>query len=170
MTKEGVLENLLPHLQALWGTIGAVIVFLGFILFLWNVYLLSVSSGRPSRGRIILSLFCGVLLLNIGELLDALAFSLFQTESARSLSYVAPDHPAKSYIEFAFHLVALVGLVGVGKGVLILKDGPERPGRLGLAAVYVISGILCVNLESALKMIGRSMGRETLNLITAITG
>ena len=121
-------------------------------------------------GARVLSLTAGVLLINSGPLMDALAGALFGTGSVKSLSYQAPGHPARLYIEFAVHLTALVGLVGIGRGVLMLKDADRGPGRLSAALAHIFVGIICVNLVAFLKAVGRSMGQDVLGLITAITG
>jgi hypothetical protein len=170
MPHDNVIANVLPHIQAWWGAITAVLTLAGFILFVKVVA--SMGSGRAGRtfGYKALALFSAVLLVNVKGLLDALASSLFGSKSVQSLSYQAPDHPARHYIEFAVYLIAIVGLIGVGRGVLMLKDYDREPGRISAALVHIIGGIICVNLTPFLKIVGRSMGREVLEIITYVTG
>ena len=171
MPHDSIIESLLPHLQAWWGTITVILTLCGFILF-FSV-LAGMGSRRPGgrpAGRQILALICAAFLINSHGFLDVLASTLFGGSSVTSLSYRAPAHPARQYIQFAVYLTALVGLIGIGRGILILKDYDREPGRLGTALAHIFGGILCVNLVTTLKVIGRSMGREVLDLITAVTG
>ena len=170
MPGESVMEALLPHLESWWGALRAIMACSGFVLFLWAVARMAAPGGQRFLGRFVFTLICAVLLINSGGLLDALAGALFGTGSVKSLSYQAPGHPAGDYIQFAVHLVALIGLIGVGRGVLMLKDLDRQPGRLGGALAHIFGGIICVNLVSFLKALGGSMGSGVLELITAITG
>jgi hypothetical protein len=170
MPHDNVIANLIPHIAAWWGTITVILTLCGFLLFMWSITSLAAKNGRRSTGRIILALVSAILLVNIGGLLDALSATLLGGESVHSLSYQAPDHPARYYIQFAIYLVALIGLIGIGRGIIILKDCQDQPGRLTAALAHIFGGILCVNLVATLKIMGRSMGREVLELITSITG
>jgi hypothetical protein len=165
-----MIESLIPHLSIWWGTIKALITLAGFILFFWTLLQMSGNRERRSWGRHIFALVAAVLLININPLLDSLARSLFGTDSIQSLSYQPPEHPARFYIQFAIYLIAIIGLIGIARGILLLKDSGSQPGRLSVALVHIFGGILCVNLVTTLKVMGRSLGREVLELITIITG
>ena len=166
-----MLENLIPHLDAWWGAITAIFYLIGFGLFLLSLAALAGSSGRGRPwGELFLSMAAGALLLNTPSLLDGLAGTIFGGTSVKGLSYAAPDHPARAYVEFAMHLIALLGLMGIGRGILILKDSPVRPGELGRAFTHIIGGILCVNLPSTLRMLGETLGGEARDVIGALTG
>ncbi|MDR2340319.1 MAG: hypothetical protein LBF40_09355 [Deltaproteobacteria bacterium] len=170
MPHDGIISNLAPHLQEWWVAIRTILSLCGFLLFLWGLSGLAKDRERRGLARNVLILVCAVLLINNGPLLDALSYSVIGSQSVKSLSYQAPPHPAKHYIQFAVHLVAIIGLIGIGRGVLMLKDMGAQPGRLGTALAHIVGGILCVNLVETLKIMARSMGSETLDLITAITG
>jgi hypothetical protein len=166
-----MLENLASHLQGWWGVVTALLWLAGLAITVCGITALARQGGRArSWGALGFAIGAGVLLLNLPGFLDSLAASLFGHGSVQGLSYKPPDHPARHYVRFAVHLLALVGLVGVGRGLLLLKDSPERPGQLGRALVHVFGGVLCVNFIETLKIIGRSLGSEVMGVITAVTG
>ncbi|MDR2459961.1 MAG: hypothetical protein LBE38_04135 [Deltaproteobacteria bacterium] len=171
MPFDNILSNVLPHLSGWWNAIVVIFYLLGLSLFLFSLARLAATDGRKRPwGELILTLGAGVLLINTPQLLDALASSLFGHSSVKSLSYTPPEHPARVYVQFAFHLIALVGLIGVGRGIILLKDFTIRPGQLGRALTHIFGGILCINLLSTLKMLARTMGGDVESFVTKIIG
>ncbi|MDR1080035.1 MAG: hypothetical protein LBQ79_03505 [Deltaproteobacteria bacterium] len=171
MPHDTILANLTPHLQEWWGAVTALLCLAGFAITVAGVAALARGGGRAGRwGAVVFAVAAGVLLVNLPGFLDSLAMSLFGHGSVQGLTYSPPEHPARDYVRFAVHLLALVGLVGVGRGILLLKDSPERPGQLGRALVHIAGGILCVNFPATLKIIGRSLGSDAMGVITSITG
>jgi hypothetical protein len=171
MPYDNMLTNILPPLDSWWGTIVVILRVLGFGLFLKGIFgLASGERGRKSAGNLIMTMAAGILLLNTPLLLDGLAATIFGSVSPSSLSYAAPEHPARVYVQFAVHLIAVLGLVGVGRGIIILKDGASRPGELGRALAHVIGGSLCVNLVTTLRFLGNSFGGGMRGVMDAILG
>jgi hypothetical protein len=171
MPQDTVLATLTPHLQGWWGAVTALLCLAGFAITVMSVAALARGGGRAGRwGAAVFAAAAGVLLVNLPGFLDSLAATLFGHGSVQGLTYSPPEHPARHYVRFAVHLLALVGLVGVGRGILLLKDAPDRPGQLGRALVHIAGGILCVNFTATLKIIGRSLGSDVLGVITAVTG
>jgi hypothetical protein len=167
---DNLIENLIPHLSGWFGTIKVILVLCGFILFLFTLMSFSKKTERRLTGRSVMALIASMFLINIGAFLDIVSRTLLGDASIKSLSYQAPEHPAKHYIQFAIYLAAIVGLIAIGRGVLMLKDFDSQKGSLSIALTHIFGGILCVNLVSTLKIMGRSLGRDVLDLITAITG
>jgi hypothetical protein len=168
MPHDNLIANILPHLSIWWDTLVIVLAFLGVLIFIGS--LAKLAGRERSWGRIFLALASGVLLINLPSFLDSLAFTIFSENSVLSLSYRPPEHPAKYYIQFAIFVVALVGLIGIGRGIILLKDSGSQPGQLGRALVHIFGGILCVNFVSTLKIMGRSLGGDVLDVIVAIVG
>jgi hypothetical protein len=73
-------------------------------------------------------------------------------------------------VEFSIRLIAILGLLGVGRGILILKDSARNPGNFGRAMVHIIGGVLCVNFQATLRMLGNSLGAEFKDVIDVLTG
>ncbi|MDR1165836.1 MAG: hypothetical protein LBO66_08220 [Deltaproteobacteria bacterium] len=170
MPQDNILANILPSLANWWTAIVAILTLAGFALFLSGLLKLANQGRGISFGSIFLTLLAGILLINLPAFLDSLALSLFGEGSVQSLSYKAPDHPARFYIQFAVYLVALVGLVGIGRGLILLKNSPERPGLMGRALVHIFGGILCVNLVTTLKFMAQSLGGDAMDIVLSIFG
>ncbi|MDR1038081.1 MAG: hypothetical protein LBT40_16415 [Deltaproteobacteria bacterium] len=171
MTQDTVLTTLTSHLQGWWGVVTALLCLAGFAITVVSVASIARRGGAAARwGAVAFALAAGVLLLNLPGLLDSLAYSLFGHGSVQGLSYSPPEHAASDYVRFAIHLLALVGLVGLGRGVLLLKDAPDRPGQMGRALTHIAGGILCVNFPATLKIIARSLGTDVVGIVAVITG
>jgi hypothetical protein len=171
MPHDTILANLTPHLQAWWGAATALLCLAGLAIAVRGVASLARTGGRAgSWGAAAFAVGSGILLLNLPGLLDSLAESLFGHGSAQGLSYRPPEHPARHYVQFAVHLLALTGLCGVARGILLLKDSPDRPGQTGRALVHILGGILCVNFPATLRAIGSSLGPDVLSVVTAVIG
>ncbi|MDR1041839.1 MAG: hypothetical protein LBR80_17085 [Deltaproteobacteria bacterium] len=171
MPHDTVLANLTPHLQGWWGAVTAILCLCGFAIVVGGIVALARTGGRAGAwGAVAFAAGAGALLVNLPGFLDSLALSIFGHGSVQGLDYRPPEHPARHYVRFAVHMLALVGLVGVGRGLFLLKDSPQRPGQLGRALVHIFGGILCVNFTATLRIIGTSLGPDALGVITAITG
>jgi hypothetical protein len=131
-------------------------------------------SGRPAGGRTkgFLSLLAGVLLLNFPELLDVLAQTFFGHGSDDVLSYRAPGGAggAASFIRLAFLVIALTGLIGVARGVYILRLTGGEAGGLPRALAHIVGGVLCVNIVPFLKILAASLGGDVEAVISALIG
>jgi hypothetical protein len=168
MPYENILTNLLPHLESWWFVLELLFYLLGFGLFVLSLAKLVGSRRDKAWGELALALAAGILLINSPALLDSLSRSLFGHSSVQSLSYRPPEHPARVYIQFSFYVIALVGLIGVGRGIFILKDASIRPGQLSRALVHIFGGVLCINLESTLTFLARTMGSHVQGLVASI--
>jgi hypothetical protein len=73
-------------------------------------------------------------------------------------------------VELGVYLVALAGLLGIGRGLVLLQAVPHGQGQLGRAMTHLAGGILCVNLVPALKVLGASLGPDILGLVEAVLG
>ncbi|MDR2611360.1 MAG: hypothetical protein LBG06_00435 [Deltaproteobacteria bacterium] len=170
---DDMLANLIPHLQGWWGALSAALCLAGLAIVVCGVASLArgAACGRARPwAAAAFAVGAGILLVNLPGFLDSLAQSVFGHASVQGLSYRPPEHPARHYVQFAVHLLALVGLAGVGRGLLLLRDSPERPGQLGRALVHIAGGTLCVNFVPTLRILGRSLGQDVASVIAAITG
>jgi hypothetical protein len=171
MPFDQMLANATVNLGPWWPAVKAILALCGLCLFLKGLH--GLAAGRGGRGglsRQLWYLLPAALLVNNGALLDALSHSLLGAPSVAGLSFQAPGHPARNLIQFAVHLVALIGLIGIGRGIMLLRMVGERPGAMAPALTHVIGGILCVNLVPTLKLVAGTLGQDALDLLTAITG
>jgi hypothetical protein len=171
MPHDTVLESLIPHLKGWWGAITALLCLAGFAIVVCTTVGIARGGGRQSKwGAVFFAAVAGILLVNLPGFLDSLAQTLFGHGSVQGLDYEPPQHPARHYVQFAIHMLALVGLVGVGRGILLLKDSANKPGQLGMALTHIFGGTLCLNFTETLRLIGRSLGSDAMGVITAIVG
>ena len=165
-----ILSSLAPHLAAWWTPITLIAAAAGLWLSISG--LMALASERPgSKGRALAALVSGVLLLNLPDLMDALRQTLLSADSASPLSYAAPmGHPAGSLVRVVVLAIGLVGLVGVARGVYLLRLSPSEGGGVPRALVHLAGGILCVNLTEFLRLLAASLGGDAQALVEAIVG
>lgn len=165
-----ILANLVPHLEVWWGVLLVIITMIGLALTVSG--LLGLASARPGGGgkKAFLTLLAGAVLLNAPELLDALSQTLLGGDSADLLSYRPPAHAAAGYLRVAVLAVGLVGLVGVARGVCILRLTGGEGGGLPRALAHIVGGVLCVNLTEFLKILAATFGGDVEAVVSALVG
>ncbi|MGL4208170.1 MAG: hypothetical protein ACRCTY_02155 [Candidatus Adiutrix sp.] len=168
---DNMLSNAMPHLQVWWGYIIIMIYVAGLACIVSALFKFSNSKQQGAYGKTLLSLLVGVLLLNIRPFLDSLAYTVFNSPSAQSMSYVPPAHEGQIYVQFAVYVVGVVGLLAVARGVLILRRTDSTGnGEIGRALIHFAGGILCVNLPEFLRIIGATLGSEVSQTVNALIG
>jgi hypothetical protein len=148
------------------------VALIGLALVVKGLAGLAGLAARPDGRRLgaFLALASGILLINFPELLDALSQTILGRDSADALSYRPPANPAAGYLRLVFLVVAIVGLVGVARGVYILRLTGGEGGGLPRALVHMVGGILCLNLPEFLRLLAASVGGEVEALVSAIIG
>ncbi|MDR0622661.1 MAG: hypothetical protein LBJ61_12435 [Deltaproteobacteria bacterium] len=166
---QDLFANLIPHLEAWWGVLGLIVAMLG--LFLVVKGLMGLAQ-RPQGGvkLAFLTLLCGVILLNTPEFMDVLAQSLFGGNSADVLSYRPPNHAASGLFRLVVLVVGLTGVIGVARGVYLLRLTAGEGGGTARALVHIAGGILCVNLVDFLRLLATSLGGEVESIVASILG
>lgn len=165
-----LLQNLIPHLEAWWGPITLIAAAIGLALAVSGLTGLALGNGER-RWKAFASLLSGVLLINLPELMDVLSQTILSADSASPLSYAAPrNHPAGNLVRVSVLVIGLVGLIGVARGVYLLRLAPAEGGGPARALVHLIGGILCVNLVEFLKLLAASLGGEVEAIIATIVG
>ena len=131
----------------------------------------SVShKHRFSRSTAVWTLWAAVLLLNIPALMDSLAMTVFNQTSEQTLSYSPPASPGSVYIQFAVYGIATVGVIGIIRGLCLLRDTPNQSMNLSRCIVHLFGGILAVNLVTFLRGIGATLGGDVQTTIAKIIG
>lgn len=170
-----VLDNLARILQHWWNPIIyfsfllGVIFFVGSLIYLGNNYGRDPEASKKAFGGIIV----GVCLANLPGVLDMISMSMFQTQSATGLSYsVSGKNSAGSMIRFSVYLIKIVGLIGVVKGLSIMRSAVMGGGKGlgGVSVAYVLGGTACVNFVFFAKLMGSSLGGKLGSSITGILG
>ena len=152
---ENYLANVIPHLQQWW----PVIVTLSYLIGIGFAVLSAVQAisqkHRFDRTVAAWSFTCAVLLLNLPE---------------HILSYSPSASPASIYIQFAVYCIAIIGLIGIVRGLCLLRDTPNQPKNFSRAFVHMIGGIIAVNLVEFLRGIGATLGGDVQSHINTILG
>ena len=81
---------------------------------------------RFNRSTAVWTFVCAVLLLNLPALMDSLSMTVFNQSSEQSLSYSPPSSPGSVYIQFAVYAIATVGLIGIARGLCLMRDTPNQ--------------------------------------------
>ena len=167
---ENYVANVIPHLQQWW----PVVIVLAYLVGLcFAMVSLAQSVGhkhRLNRSAAVWSLWAAVLLLNIPALMDSLAMTVFNQTSEQTLSYSPPASPGSVYIQFAVYGIATVGVIGIIRGLCLLRDTPNQSMNLSRCIVHLFGGIIAVNLVTFLRGIGATLGGDVQTTIAKIIG
>ena len=167
---ENYVANVIPHLQQWWPVI-IVLAYLVGIGFAMVSLAQSVShKHRFNRSTAVWTLWAAVLLLNIPALMDSLAMTVFNQTSEQTLSYSPPASPGSVYIQFAVYGIATVGVIGIIRGLCLLRDTPNQSMNLSRCIVHLFGGIIAVNLVTFLRGIGATLGGDVQTTIAKIIG
>ncbi|MDR1657736.1 MAG: hypothetical protein LBT47_09310 [Deltaproteobacteria bacterium] len=164
-----IFNNLIAHLEIWWGVVETIVAAIGLFLVVKGLAGLT-DSGSRQRHQALIAIVAGILMLNFSVFSDALARTIFGTDSSEILSYRPPTEVGTDIIRFVFVAVGLTGLVGVGRGLYILRLSPGDGGGLARALVHLAGGILCLNLPEFLRILASSFGGEVEVFITSVIG
>lgn len=137
-----------------------------------------VSTGGVTPGSAIMRMAGGVLLVSIGFVLNTTAQTFFADSGASIISQGASGGGMKGAVgatfRFCIFIVQIVGFLAVAKAMLIfpyLADGNN--GGRGTASeffVYLIAGIICVNILKFLLILATTLGGPAPGYLQEIMG
>ena len=64
----------------------------------------------------------------------------------------------------------IVGLIGIARGLTMLRDTPSKPSNFSRGMIHLFGGIIAVNLVTFLRGIGATVGGDVQSYITTILG
>ena len=96
--------------------------------------------------------------------------TVFNQTSEQSLSYSPPASPGAVYIQFAVYAIQTVGLIGIMRGLCLLRDTPNQSMNFSRGIVHLFGGIIAVNLVSFLRGIGATVGGDVQTYVAKIIG
>ena len=129
------------------------------------------ASGAWTEGwETVGTFWAAVLLLNLPSLMDALSMTVFNQTSEQSLGYSPPSSPGAIYIQFAVYAIQIVGVIGIARGVCLLRDTPNQAMNFSRGIVHLFGGTLAVNLVSFLRGIGATVGGDVQTYVAKIIG
>lgn len=157
-----ILANLTQQMAPFWELFHVFAYLAGGLTFTGSLMFLK-SQGQTSQGNIrggVVGIVCGLLLLALPAFLDALSMTIFEASAPQYLSSGGGSGPDAIFIRFCVGIVMLVGLWAVIKGILMLKAQAlsAHGGISGQALVHMAMGILCINIQQLILIIGESAG------------
>lgn len=167
---ENYLTNVIPHLQQWWPALIVLIYLMGIGFAVLSCFQAVSHKNRFNRSVAAMSFLAGVLLLNLPALMDSLSMTIFKSSSEQSLSYNPPSNPGAVYIQFAVYAIMTVGIIGIARGVCLLRDTPNQAANFSRGIVHMFGGILAVNIVQFLQGIGATIGGDVQTYITKIIG
>ena len=96
--------------------------------------------------------------------------TVFNQTSEQALSYSPPASPGSVYIQFAVYGIATVGVIGIIRGLCLLRDTPNQAMNFSRCIVHLFGGILAVNLVTFLRGIGGTLGGDVQTTIVKLIG
>ena len=81
-----------------------------------------------------------------------------------------PSSPGSIYIQFAVYAIASIGVIGIARGLCLIRDTPNQSMNLSRGLVHLFGGILAVNLVTFLRGLGATVGGDVQTYIANIIG
>jgi uncharacterized membrane protein len=163
------MQSLRAELEKWLGPIEILMSLTGLALTVIALINLSQSQSR-SKSAPLFTLLSGILLLNAPALIEILGRTFFGPSAALALSYKTPQALSSKLVSLALLIVALIGLIGVFRGLYLLKSLADERGVLARATIHLIGGTLCLNAEEFIKVLSLSLGGALDGLIGLALG
>ena len=167
---ENYIANVIPHLQQWWPVIVLLSYLIGLGFGVVSLVPAVSQKQRFNRSVAVWTFWVAVLLLNLPSLMDSLSMTVFNQTSEQSLSYSPPASPGAVYIQFAVYAIQTVGLIGIMRGLCLLRDTPNQSMNFSRGIVHLFGGIIAVNLVSFLRGIGATVGGDVQTYVAKIIG
>lgn len=167
---ENYVANVIPHLQQWWPVLIRLAYLVGVAFAVVSLVQAVSQKQRFNRSMAVWTFWCAVLLLNLPTLMDSLSLTVFNSTSEQSLSYSPPSSPGSVYIQFAVYAIAIVGIIGIARGVCLMRDTPNQAMNFSRGLVHLFGGIIAVNLVTFLRGIGATIGGDVQTYIAKIIG
>lgn len=167
---ENYVANVIPHLQQWWPALVRLAYLVGAGFAVLSLVQAVSQKQRFNRAVAVWSFWSAVLLLNLPTLMDSLSMTVFNQTSEQSLSYSPPSSPGSVYIQFAVYAIATVGVIGIARGVCLMRDTPNQAMNFGRGIVHLFGGVIAVNLVTFLRGIGATIGGNVQTYIAKIIG
>ena len=167
---DNYVANVIPHLQQWWPVLIRLAYLVGLVFAVISFAQAVSQKHRFNRTTAVWSLCCAVLLLNLPTRMDSLSMTVFNQSSEQTLSYSPPASPGSVYIQFAVYAIATVGVIGIARGICLLRDTPNQAMNFSRGIVHLFGGIIAVNLVTFLRGIGSTIGGDVQTYIASIIG
>ena len=167
---ENYVANVIPHLQQWWPVIIRLAYLVGVVFAVVSLAQAVSQKQRFNRTTAVWTFWVAVLLLNLPTLMDSLSMTIFNQTSEQSLSYSPPSSPGSVYIQFAVYSIATVGVIGIARGLCLMRDTPNQAMNFSRGIVHLFGGIIAVNLVTFLRGIGATIGGDVQTYIAKIIG
>lgn len=167
---ENYVANVIPHLQQWWPSLIRLFYLVGVVFGVVSLIQAVNPKHRFNRGIAGWAFVTAVLLLNFPALMDSLALTVFNQTSEQSLSYSPPSSPGSVYIQFAVYAIATVGIIGIARGLCLIRHASQQGMNFSRGIVHIFGGIIAVNLVTFLRGIGATIGGDVQTYIAKIIG
>ncbi|MFG6375854.1 MAG: hypothetical protein K1W05_08010 [Desulfovibrio sp.] len=167
---ENYVANVIPHLQQWWPSLIRLFYLIGVVFGVVSLVQAVNPKHRFNRGVSAWAFVTAVLLLNFPALMDSLAMTVFNQTSEQELSYSPPSSPGSVYIQFAVYAIATVGIIGIARGLCLIRNASHQAMNFSRGIVHIFGGIIAVNLVSFLRGIGATIGGDVQAYIAKIIG
>lgn len=167
---DNYVANVIPHLQQWCPVIIRLVYLIGVSFAVVSLTQAVSRKQRFNRATAVWAFVCAVLLLNLPALMDSLSMTVFNQSSEQTLSYSPPSSPGSVYIQFAVYAIATVGLIGIARGLCLMRDTPNQAMNFNRGLVHLFGGIIAVNLVTFLRGIGATLGGDVQTYIAKILG
>lgn len=167
---ENYVANVIPHLQQWWPSLIKLFYLIGIVFGVVSLVQAVNPKHRFDRSCAAWAFVTAVLLLNFPALMDSLAMTVFNQTSEQALSYSPPASHGSVYIQFAVYAIATVGIIGIARGICLLRDASKQSMNFTRGIVHIFGGIIAVNLVTFLRGIGATIGGDVQSYIAKILG
>jgi hypothetical protein len=154
------MGTIVADLGHFWELIHVIAYIVGGCFVAAGFFVMAKDSRRMGFG--IGSIVIGTLLLGLPTVVAAVAGTFFGSESAilSNGQFVQPQG-ATELVRGVLAFVMVVGLLGIFKGLTILRKLGEGSGASAAHAfTYIVGGACCMNIVALLKAVANTLGQE----------
>lgn len=160
-----IIVNIIEQLNALWGPVQIVALFVGYLLVGLGLFWFAMSSDS-SRGispySCLMMIVAGIILVSFDSFLQISSYSVFeQSSNLDTLGYTSEGSSGmwERYSSLGFAILKFLGLIAGFKGIYTMYSMTEdKNSSVFTVVMYMALAIIGLNFPHFLEIVGNSLG------------
>lgn len=143
--------------------------------------IIGLTKRDVPPGGCVVQIMVGACFVSFPRFMSILSATFFNMESNASIlsetagGYMSPlSFPAQMFVNFSIFIIQIVGLFAVFRGLKVIADismsHQRQPQAMHTAVIFIIAGIVCVNILFALELVANTLGTEGISYYNKLFG
>lgn len=166
-----MLQNAISALGYFLPVIEDISIVMGLVISMISLFAFTKSSREGGGMKIAtIGLISGILLSSLSALINAFSMTMLNHQSDGLLTYT-PSGGTTPYaltVKFAVYVVQLVGLYGVIKSVLLVRESAYDRSKFNAAIIHFLGGIFAINIITLVTVVSAQIGGTFQSTVMAI--